>query len=82
MLKFTDVNLKLISDFEKYQSIESTISGGISMICMGCVEANNKFFKSYSASQPTSHIIYLDANNLHGYSQLKYYDATSVLFWR
>ena len=50
------------------------------MICMGCVEANNKFFKSYSASQPTSHIIYLDANNLHGYSQLKYYDATSVLF--
>ena len=80
MLKFTDVNLKLISDFEKYQSIESTISDRISMICMACVEANNKSFKSYSASQPTSHIIYLDANNLHGYSQLKYYYATSVLF--
>ena len=28
MLKFTDVNLKLTSDIEKYQFIESTIRGG------------------------------------------------------
>ena len=27
MLKFTDVNLKLTSDIEKYQFIESTIRG-------------------------------------------------------
>ena len=29
MLRFGDVNLKLISDFEKYEFIERTISGGI-----------------------------------------------------
>ena len=33
MLKFTDVNLKLTSDIEKYQFIESTIRGAISIIC-------------------------------------------------
>ena len=32
MLRFTDVSLKLISDIEKYQSIESTINGAVSMI--------------------------------------------------
>ena len=35
MLRFTDANLKLISDIEMYQFVESTITGGISMICKG-----------------------------------------------
>ena len=39
MLRFTDVNLKLISDIEKYQFIESTITGGNK----GYAEASNKF---------------------------------------
>ena len=68
MLSITDVNLKLISDTEKYQFIESTIRGGISMICKDYPEVNNKFLKSYEANKPTSHIIYLDANNLYGHS--------------
>ena len=32
MLRFTDVNLKLISDIERYQFVESTIRGGIYVI--------------------------------------------------
>ena len=32
MLRFADVNLKLISDIEKYQFIERTIRSGVSMI--------------------------------------------------
>ena len=39
MLKFTDVNLKLISDIEKYRINESKARGGISMICNGYAEA-------------------------------------------
>ena len=46
MLKFTDVNLKLISDADNYQFIESLIKGGVSMICKGYAESNNKFLKS------------------------------------
>ena len=44
---FTCVRLKLISDIEKYQFIESIIVGGISMILMGYAEDKNKFLKSY-----------------------------------
>ena len=43
MLKFTDVNLKLTSDIEKYQFIESTIRGGaISIICKEFAKASKK----------------------------------------
>ena len=48
-------NLKLISDIEKYQFIESTLRGDISVI--------RKFLTYYDANKP-SNIIYLDANNL------------------
>ena len=70
MLRFTNVNLKLILDIEKYRLVESLIRGGISMICKGYAEANNKFLKSYDINKPTSCIIYLDANNLYGYSMM------------
>ena len=46
MLRFTDVNLKVISDVAKYQFIESTIRGGISIVCKSYAEANIKFLKS------------------------------------
>ena len=45
MSRFTDVNLKLISDIEKDQFIETTIRGGISKICKGYTEINNNFLK-------------------------------------
>ena len=40
------------------------------MICKGYAEANNKSLKSYDINKPTSCIIYLDANNLYGYSMM------------
>ena len=46
ILRLTDVNLKLISDIEKYQFIGNTRTGGISMICKWYAETNNKFLKS------------------------------------
>ena len=46
MLRFTDTNLKLISDTEMCQFILSMLRGGISMIWKDYAEANNKFVKS------------------------------------
>ena len=57
---FTCVRLTLTSDTEKYQFIESMITGSISMIFQGYAEANNEFLKLYDPNKPTSHIIYLD----------------------
>ena len=65
MLRFTDVNLKLISETETYQFIESMIRGAI--ISKSYAESNNKFSKSHDASKPTLYIIYLDLNILYGH---------------
>ena len=80
MLKFTDVTVKLISDIQKYQFIENTIKGGISMICKGYAEANNKFLKSYNANKPIPYIICLDANNLYGHTMMQIL-PTEILDW-
>ena len=41
MLRFADIDLKLISNTLKYQFIENTIWVGISLFCKGYAEANN-----------------------------------------
>ena len=69
-LRFIDVNLKLISDIEKYQFIESTIRGGISLIGKGYAEGNITFLKSYDVNKPTSYIIYSEVNNLYRHSMI------------
>ena len=53
ILRLTDINLKLISDIEKYQFIDCLLMGGVSMICKGYPEDNDKFLKSYDANKPT-----------------------------
>ena len=80
MLRFTDVNLKLMSGIEKYQLIESKIRGDTSMICQGYAEAKNKFFKSYDANKLTSYSTYLEAKNSYGHSMIELL-PTEILDW-
>ena len=54
MLRFTDANLKPISNTKRYQFIENTIRVGIFMICRSYVEANNKFQKPYDTNETYS----------------------------
>ena len=51
MLRFPDVNLKLISDIGQYQFVESTVRGGVSMIFKGYAKVYNNLFKSYDAKK-------------------------------
>ena len=80
MLKFLDVNIKFISDIEKYQFFESTIRSYISKICKGYAEANNKFLKPYDANKPTCYIIYLHTNKFYGLSLMQLL-PTEILDW-
>ena len=80
MLRFTDVNLKLISNVEKYQLVESMIREEISVICKGYAGANIKFLKSYDANKSTSYIIYLDANRFYEHSMMQFF-PTKILDW-
>ena len=46
--------------------------GGISYISNRYSKSNNRYLKSYEPKQESKHIIYLGANNLHGYLMSKF----------
>ena len=71
MLKYTGVELDLISDPDMYLMIERGIRGGVSSIMKRHSEANHKYLDDYDPKKPNKHILYLDANNLYGWAMSK-----------
>ena len=70
-LKMTKVIIELLHDQDMLLMVEKGVEGGVSMISTRRGEANNKYMQEYDPSQPTKHIIYLDANNLYGWAMSK-----------
>jgi hypothetical protein len=72
MLKHTKIKLELLSDIEMYEFCESGIRGGLSQISKRHAAANNKYMQNYDSTKADSSILYLDANNLYGWSMSQY----------
>ena len=73
MLKMTGIELELISDINVHLFIEKRMRGGISFIGKRHSKANNIYIENYDSSECSSieesvFIMYLDANNLHGWA--------------
>ncbi|CAH1101722.1 unnamed protein product [Psylliodes chrysocephalus] len=68
MLRYTKVELELLTDIDMINFFKNSIRGGISQ----CVErkhiANNPYLSEYNPFEPKSSIHYIDATNLYGYS--------------
>ncbi len=71
MLKFTSIELDLISDQDMYLMIEKGIRGGVSTITKRYSLANHKYLDNYNPNKPSQYILYLDANNLYGWAMDK-----------
>ena len=71
MQKMTDVRLDLLTDVDMLYFIEKGTRGGISTITHRYAHANNKYMKNYDSQKESSHIIYLDANNLYGWAMIQ-----------
>ena len=72
MLKMTNVKLEKISDIGKYLFIEKGSIGGISYIAKRYAKANNKYISDYDSKKLSTFIIYLDKNNLYGWTMSEY----------
>ena len=84
MLKITKIELELISDSDMYVFLMDTIRGGICEVNKKFVKTDNiytrkvhdkssdkKVTKKLKTSDSNKFILYLDCNNLYGYSMLK-----------
>ena len=71
LFKKTGVKLELITDVDMLLMIEKGMRGGICHSVYRHAKANNKYMKIYDKNNESSHIIYMDANNLYGYAMSK-----------
>ena len=65
-LKKTGVDLEFLTHYDMLLMIEEDIRGGICHAVHRYAKANNEYMKNYDKSKESSHIQYLDANNLYG----------------
>ncbi|MEW8333910.1 MAG: hypothetical protein AB2692_23470, partial [Candidatus Thiodiazotropha sp.] len=74
------VELELLTDYDQHLFIEKGMRGGISMVSKRYAKANNPLVEGYDSEKPSSHILYLDANNLYGWAMSQYL-PTSGFRW-
>ena len=69
--KKTGIKLELLTDTDMLLMVEKRIRGGICHSIHRYAKANNKYMKNYDENKESSHIQYLDANNLYGWAMSK-----------
>ena len=67
-LKMTKMELELLCDPEQFLFVENSIRGGVSVVSHRHATANNQFVPDYNADDPSSWILFVDANNLYGHA--------------
>ena len=78
LLKKTNVNLELLTDYDMHLLLVE--KGGISRVSKRYAKANNLLIESYNPNKKNSCIMYLDANNLYGWSMVQHL-STGRFIW-
>ena len=70
-LKKTGIKLELLTDNDMLLMVGKGIRGGICQAIHRYVKANNKYVSNYDKSIISSYLMYLDANNLYGWTMIQ-----------
>ena len=70
-LKKTGVKLEVLTDENVFLTFEEGIRVGIRNKVHSYAEANNKYMKNYDKNKESSFLIYVDANNMYGWTMTK-----------
>lgn len=68
MLKYTGVELDLLTDVDMLLFFERGIRGGLVSLVSRHATANNKYLDHYDPAKTESYLMYYDVNNLYGYA--------------
>ena len=68
MFKKSEVELELLTDTNMLLMLKKEIRGGICHAIHRYPTANNKYMKNYDIDDESLYIMYLDANNLYGWT--------------
>ena len=71
-LKMTKVKLELLQSEDMYLFVERAIRGGVSTITKRLATANHPGTLGYDPNQELSHLLYVDSNNLYGWSMSQF----------
>ena len=58
--------------------VEKGVRGGICYAIHKYAEANNKYMKNYNKNKDLSYLMYLDANNLYGWTMSQKLPVDSI----
>ena len=75
------MELELPTDYDQHLFIEKGMRGGISMVSKRHAKANNPLVEGYDPEKPSSHIQYLEVNNLYGWAMSQPL-STGAFRWR
>ncbi|XP_050547135.1 uncharacterized protein LOC126908860 [Daktulosphaira vitifoliae] len=71
MLKYTEIELELLTDYDMLLMFELGIRGGLTQVMQRHCRANHPDVPDYDSTQPKKFIQYLDATSLYGTAMME-----------
>ncbi|XP_025414873.1 uncharacterized protein LOC112686684 isoform X2 [Sipha flava] len=72
MLKYTNIKLELLTDYDMLLIIEKGIRGGLTQASKRYAKVNNKKIPDFNQTNPKLWLVYQDYNNLYGWAMSRY----------